>query len=458
MMGMSSPPMMGMPPPMFGGPPPPMGFGGPPPPMGFGGPPPPMGFGGPPPARQQPPPQQQQQQQQPSPRAAAAPAPAAGGAATGGWEEHKAPDGRTYYYHSATKKSTWDKPAEMKSPGEAACPWKEYTSSDGSGKKYYYNTQTKKSVWVMPDELKRIKEAAAMQAEEKKSEEAEKRRQEAESAKAMAEAKAKAQARAEQKAKEEAAEREAEEEKRKKELAANPPPASQAAAGGKKTEPGSYATKEDARAAFKQLLSDKEVGGTWSWAKAMGAIITDPRYNALKTIGEKKHVFGEWASKRAVVRADSVPAWCFVKNNAPRYAFPAVDTVVWGGRRLQEEKVEKRNRSRRAREAFVTMLREQAEAGAVGASARAADVQRLLEVRTEISPTFPYLYHHDQNRRRNEHKCRGISVTALVRITKYRAQGDPRWAAVESSHDRQEMVAEHLRELQVLEETPAPAA
>jgi hypothetical protein len=68
--------------------------------------------------------------------------------------------------------------------------------------------------------------------------------------------------------------------------------------------------------------------------------------------------------------------------------------------------VEKRNRSRRAREAFATMLREQAEAGALGASARAADVQRLLE-------------------------------------------GDPRWAAVESSHDRQEMVAEHLRELQV---------
>ena len=38
-------------------------------------------------------------------------------------------DGRTYYYNKATKKSSWDKPPEMKTPGEAACPWKEYTSA-----------------------------------------------------------------------------------------------------------------------------------------------------------------------------------------------------------------------------------------------------------------------------------------------------------------------------------------
>eukprot|EP01047_Picozoa_sp_COSAG01_P001088 COSAG01_NODE_23_length_37704_cov_30.005877_28_plen_92_part_00 len=38
---------------------------------------------------------------------------------------------------------------------------------------------------------------------------------------------------------------------------------------------------------------------------------------------------------------------------------------------------------------------------------------------TEISTTFPCLYHHDQNRRRYGQTCRVISVTALVLIMKY---------------------------------------
>jgi hypothetical protein len=43
------------------------------------------------------------------------------------------------------------------------------------------------------------------------------------------------------------------------------------------------------------------------------------------------------------------------------------------------------------------------------------------EAATETSSTFPSFDHHDQNRRRNEHNCRGISVTASVLITKYRS-------------------------------------
>eukprot|EP01047_Picozoa_sp_COSAG01_P043051 COSAG01_NODE_3800_length_5685_cov_4.802542_6_plen_134_part_00 len=35
-----------------------------------------------------------------------------------------------------------------------------------------------------------------------------------------------------------------------------------------------------------------------------------------------------------------------------------------------------------------------------------------------ISTTFLSFYHHDKNRRRNEHKCMGISVTALVLLIK----------------------------------------
>eukprot|EP01047_Picozoa_sp_COSAG01_P040342 COSAG01_NODE_3391_length_6151_cov_4.717944_3_plen_60_part_00 len=43
--------------------------------------------------------------------------------------------------------------------------------------------------------------------------------------------------------------------------------------------------------------------------------------------------------------------------------------------------------------------------------------------RPEISPTFPCFYHRDKNRRRNGQMCMGISVTALVLITKHHARG-----------------------------------
>eukprot|EP01047_Picozoa_sp_COSAG01_P001100 COSAG01_NODE_23_length_37704_cov_30.005877_40_plen_178_part_00 len=38
---------------------------------------------------------------------------------------------------------------------------------------------------------------------------------------------------------------------------------------------------------------------------------------------------------------------------------------------------------------------------------------------TEISPMVSYFYHHDKNRTSNEHKCRRISVSALVLIMNY---------------------------------------
>jgi hypothetical protein len=55
-----------------------------------------------------------------------------------------------------------------------------------------------------------------------------------------------------------------------------------------------------------------------------------------------------------------------------------------------------------------------------GGGAAAGDLRTLAEEvpPSEISPTFPYFDHHDKNRRRNEHKCRVISVTASVLITK----------------------------------------
>jgi pre-mRNA-processing factor 40 len=67
------------------------------------------------------------------------------------WTEHKAPDGRTYYYNSATRKSSWEKPDALKSAAErllSQCPWKEYVADNG--KVYFHHTTTKESVWTIP--------------------------------------------------------------------------------------------------------------------------------------------------------------------------------------------------------------------------------------------------------------------------------------------------------------------
>ncbi|KAJ1921237.1 U1 snRNP protein [Mycoemilia scoparia] len=69
------------------------------------------------------------------------------------WVEYSAKDGRKYYYNKATKKTTWEKPDELKTKEEKATPWKEYVAK--GGRKYWHNTVTKETTWDMPDELKK---------------------------------------------------------------------------------------------------------------------------------------------------------------------------------------------------------------------------------------------------------------------------------------------------------------
>lgn len=76
-----------------------------------------------------------------------------------GWTTHRSPQGKTYYYHAATKRSVWEKPDALKTPAERApsSVWKAFPAPNG--RTYYYNSQTKQSVWQEPEELKKIREA-----------------------------------------------------------------------------------------------------------------------------------------------------------------------------------------------------------------------------------------------------------------------------------------------------------
>ncbi|XP_031493499.1 pre-mRNA-processing protein 40A [Nymphaea colorata] len=69
-------------------------------------------------------------------------------------------------------------------------------------------------------------------------------------------------------------------------------------------EPLVYATKQEAKNAFKELLESAHVESDWTWEQAMRVIINDKRYGALRTLGERKQAFNEYLGQRKKQEAE----------------------------------------------------------------------------------------------------------------------------------------------------------
>ncbi|KAF2765044.1 hypothetical protein EJ03DRAFT_220694 [Teratosphaeria nubilosa] len=80
------------------------------------------------------------------------------------WKATRTGNGRVYYYHTETKQTTWEKPADFdgEDPNDNPAPpaadeatiaasWKEAMAADG--KRYYYNAITKATAWEMPKQM-----------------------------------------------------------------------------------------------------------------------------------------------------------------------------------------------------------------------------------------------------------------------------------------------------------------
>jgi pre-mRNA-processing factor 40 len=179
------------------------------------------------------------------------------------WTEHTAPDGRKYYYNAGTKASVWQKPkayADAELEAQAAqliadCPWKEHTAPDG--RSYFHNRTLSRSVWKIPDEL------AAAQAE------AARLRAQITGAPAAAAAAA---------------------------MGAAAAAAAPTAAATAKTGEFMYATPEEAKAAFKAMLSHVQAPQDSKWDKISARIEAagDARFKALKTNGQRASCYKEW--------------------------------------------------------------------------------------------------------------------------------------------------------------------
>lgn len=155
------------------------------------------------------------------------------------WTEHTHTDGRRYYYNRSSEQSSWDKPYCLKSDAEKLNTtfWKEYKTADD--RDYYYNPVTQQSVWEMPEELKRLRGLCSKDSSEEEEEQHEEKAEEPE-----------------------------------------------------------YASQEERRSAFRELLEERGVKCTMKWEEALKVIQDERRFNALTTAGERKQVFTEFVTQK----------------------------------------------------------------------------------------------------------------------------------------------------------------
>ncbi|XP_023644835.1 pre-mRNA-processing protein 40A isoform X1 [Capsella rubella] len=295
------------------------------------------------------------------------------------WQEHTSADGRKYYYNKQTKQSSWEKPLELMTPlerADASTVWKEFTTADG--KKYYYNKVTKESKWTIPEDLKLAREQAQLASEKRSLSEAGSTplSHNAASSSDLAVSNATSVVPSTSSTlpghssspiqaglavpvtrppsiapvtptSAAATDTEAtamkldnlpsrstddlnngataqNNEADNKEMLVNGK-ANLSPAGDKANveEPMVYATKQEAKAAFKSLLESVNVHSDWTWEQTLKEIVHDKRYGALRTLGERKQAFNEYLGQRKKVEAE-----------------------------------ERRRRQKKAREEFVKMLEE----------------------------------------------------------------------------------------------------
>ncbi|PWA03500.1 hypothetical protein BB558_000306 [Smittium angustum] len=187
------------------------------------------------------------------------------------WETHKAADGRVYYYNRETKKSSWEKPDELKTIVEIKTKWKEYVAP--GGKKYWYNSETKETTWNIPDEYEKLERGTANTTDISASYE---------------------------NISVQGSETQSQIGHSLKSTSAAPETSNQVSENNSNVVLPSISqikTKKDSENAFKMLLSHKNIRPEWTWEQAIRVIISHPLYNCLEPITERKRVFREYCEE-----------------------------------------------------------------------------------------------------------------------------------------------------------------
>lgn len=203
-------------------------------------------------------------------------------------------------------------------------------------------------------------------------------------------------------------------------------------------EPVVYATKMEAKNAFKSLLESVNVESDWTWDQTMRVIINDKRYGALKTLGERKQAFNEYLNQRKKFEAE-----------------------------------EKRIKQRKARDDFLAMLEESKELTSSTRWSKAIlmfedderfkAVERPREREDLFENYLVELHKKEKAKAAEEHKryvaeyraflesCDFIKASTQWRKVQERLEDDERYSRLEK-FDRLDIFQEYIRHLEKEEE------
>ncbi|KAJ6842706.1 pre-mRNA-processing protein 40A isoform X4 [Iris pallida] len=203
-------------------------------------------------------------------------------------------------------------------------------------------------------------------------------------------------------------------------------------------EPLVFASKLEAKNAFKSLLESVNVESDWTWEQAMRVIINDKRYGALKTLGERKQAFNEYLGQRKKQEAEERR----IKQKKAREEFT----------RMLEECEELTSSTRWSK--AVTMFEDDERFSAVERSRDREDLFENYLVELQKKERAKAVEEHKRNI--IEYKaflesCDFIKVNSQWRKVQDRLEDDERCSRLEKL-DRLEIFQEYIHDLEKEEE------
>lgn len=203
-------------------------------------------------------------------------------------------------------------------------------------------------------------------------------------------------------------------------------------------EPWLYASKQEAKEAFKALLESANVESNWNWEQTMRVIINDKRYGALKTLGERKQAFNEYLGQRKKLDAEERR----IRMKKAREEFT----------KMLEECEELTSNTRWSK--AISMFEEDERFKAVDKSLDREDLFDSYMVDLQKKEKEKAQENHRRNRqefRQYLETCGYIKVTTQWRKVQDRLEDDERGLRLDK-FDRFEVFQEYIRDLEREEE------
>jgi hypothetical protein len=205
-----------------------------------------------------------------------------------------------------------------------------------------------------------------------------------------------------------------------------------------------YATHEAAVEAFKELLAAKRVSITAKVKEMQDLCADDPRWDALKSMGDKKQALAEYQVSICLLRGKRIPSSWFCNTaldllhhhlivcDAEYFCVvPVVFLILLQTKRLKEEKEQQKIKARKHRDAFLLML---AENTSIDARTRWRDAIEILqpdarfknvESMTEKEDLFQdFINELEKKEREDRRKIKAVASAAFTEIlAKYYEDG-----------------------------------